>query len=45
MFATQGTMGAGNLAGTSIESQYQVFQGSITEAQALQQMDDGLKGI
>jgi len=44
MFATQGTMGAGNLAGTSIESQYQVFQGSITEAQALQQMDDGLKG-
>jgi type III HopA1-like effector protein/LysM domain-containing protein len=44
MAANQGTMGAGNLTGTVIQTQYQVSQGSITQDQAQQQIGEAFKG-
>jgi hypothetical protein len=44
MVANQGVMGAGNLGGTVIQTQYQVSQGEITEANAWQQTGDAFKG-
>ncbi|WP_316177736.1 MULTISPECIES: hypothetical protein [unclassified Bradyrhizobium] len=44
MVANQGVMGLGNVAGTYVESQYQLSEGRLTQDEAQAQMKDAFSG-